>query len=98
MRTPSVSFDGEKVLFQQGDQWLIAIDRSQPPNPATAPLKLASMEVYVDPRAEWKQMYHEVWRIERDFLYDPAITGSTLPRRRSFTRRTSTSVCQPRTI
>jgi len=29
------------------------------------------MEVYVDPRAEWNQMYHEVWRIERDFLYDP---------------------------
>ncbi|MGB6885129.1 MAG: PDZ domain-containing protein, partial [Candidatus Acidiferrum sp.] len=28
-------------------------------------------EVYTDPRAEWNQMYHEVWRIERDFFYDP---------------------------
>ncbi len=25
----------------------------------------------MDPRVEWNQMYHEVWRIERDFLYDP---------------------------
>ena len=36
------------------------------------------MEVYVDPRAEWKQMYHEVWRIERDFFYDPHFHGLDL--------------------
>ena len=29
------------------------------------------MEVWVEPRAEWKQMYDEIWRIERDFFYDP---------------------------
>ncbi len=27
----------------------------------------------VDPRAEWKEMYHEAWRIQRDFFYDPGI-------------------------
>ena len=37
------------------------------------------MEVYVDPRAEWNQMYHEVWRIERDFLYDPNHHGLNIP-------------------
>jgi tricorn protease len=41
-------------------------------------LKLDEMEVLVDPRAEWKQMYHEVWRIERDFLYDPGYHGLDL--------------------
>src|SRR4029077_15957073 len=35
-------------------------------------------EVFVDPRAEWRQMYHEVWRIERDFLYDPHFHGLDL--------------------
>ena len=40
------------------------------------------MEVYVDPRAEWKQMYHEVWRIERDFFYDPHFHGLDLQARR----------------
>jgi tricorn protease len=39
-------------------------------------LKLDAMEVYVDPRAEWKQMYHETWRIERDFFYDPKLHGA----------------------
>jgi tricorn protease len=34
--------------------------------------------VKVDPRSEWNQMYHEVWRIERDFLYDPHFHGLDL--------------------
>ncbi|HXZ41302.1 MAG TPA: PDZ domain-containing protein [Terriglobales bacterium] len=41
-------------------------------------LKLDSMEVAVDPRAEWQQMYREVWRIERDFFYDPNLHGADL--------------------
>ena len=36
------------------------------------------MEVYVDPRAEWKQMYHEAWRVQRDFFYDPSYHGLNL--------------------
>ena len=32
----------------------------------------------VDPRLEWSQMYREVWRIERDFLYDPGYHGLDL--------------------
>ena len=49
---------------------------------ATAPVKagegalhLTDMEVNVDPLAEWKQMYHEVWRIERSYFYDPNLHG-----------------------
>jgi len=42
------------------------------------PLKLDDMEAYVDPRAEWKQEYKEVWRIERDFFYDPNLHGLNL--------------------
>ena len=38
-------------------------------------LHLDGMQVYVDPRAEWEQMFHEVWRIERDFFYDPNLHG-----------------------
>ena len=50
--------------------------------PATAPVKagegalrLADVEINVDPLAEWKQMYHEVWRIERSYFYDPNLHG-----------------------
>jgi tricorn protease len=44
-----------------------------------APLKLDEMEILIDPKAEWKQMYQEVWRIQRDFLYDPGYHGLDLP-------------------
>ena len=58
-----------------GRQWFIAGNRLAPPKPAQGALKLDAMEVRVDPREEWKQMYHEVWRIERDFFYDPGLHG-----------------------
>jgi len=36
------------------------------------------MEVYVDPKPMWKQIYNETWRIERDFFYDPHYHGLDL--------------------
>jgi len=41
-------------------------------------LKMGEMQVYIDPRAEWNQIYREVWRIERDFFYDPHLHGIDL--------------------
>ncbi len=73
----TLSFDGEKMLYQQQKKWFIAA-ADKAPAPGTGQLKTDDMEVYVDPRAEWKQMYHEVWRIERDFFYDPHYHGLNL--------------------
>jgi tricorn protease len=70
----NLSDNGEKMLIRQGEQWIIAA-ADAPLKPGEGVLKMADMQVYVDPRAEWKQMYHEVWRIERDFLYDPHAHG-----------------------
>ncbi|HEY3926905.1 MAG TPA: PDZ domain-containing protein [Candidatus Koribacter sp.] len=80
----TLSQNGEKMLFRKDDQWIITGTDAPPkgegePKPGEGPLKLAGLQVYVDPRAEWKQMYHEVWRIERDFLYDPHLHGLDLP-------------------
>ncbi|MDY3551185.1 PDZ domain-containing protein [Gemmata sp. JC717] len=38
-----------------------------------------TVEVRVDPRAEWKQIYEEAWRINRDFFYDPNMHGADWP-------------------
>jgi tricorn protease len=72
-----VSANGEKVLYRQGPGWFIA-KMDAAPKPGDGALKLDGMETYVDPRAEWNQMYREVWRIERDFLYDPNHHGLNL--------------------
>ena len=86
----TVSFDGKKMLYSKGrrdnKKWFIssATAPARGEGPAAAakpemPLNLARMEVQVDPRAEWKQEYAEVWRIERDFFYDPKLHGLDLP-------------------
>jgi tricorn protease len=38
-------------------------------------LNLASMQMRIDPRAEWKQMFNEVWRQERDFFFEKSMNG-----------------------
>lgn len=70
----TLSDNREKMLYKQGEQWFITGAESAA-KPGEGALKMADMEAYVDPRAEWKQMYHEVWRIERDFFYDPHFHG-----------------------
>jgi tricorn protease len=77
VREFTVSANGEKMLYRQGDNWFIAA-ADKPPKAGEGQLKLADMEVAVDPRAEWRQMFHEVWRIERDFFYDPHFHGVDL--------------------
>ncbi len=77
-----LSFNGEKILYAKQNQWFIGPAEKPaegPPQPGQGgPLKLDSMEVYVNPRAEWKHMYEQVWRDERDFLYDPGLHGLNL--------------------
>ncbi|HKW88080.1 MAG TPA: PDZ domain-containing protein [Candidatus Acidoferrales bacterium] len=73
----ALSFNGEKFLYQQGPHWGIA-GTDKPAKPGDGMLKMDDMKVWVDPRAEWKQMYHEVWRIERDFFYAPNFHGLNL--------------------
>jgi tricorn protease len=78
----NLSFNGEKMLYAKQNQWSItpaAKPAEGPPQPGQGGLlKLDAMEIYVDPRAEWKHMYEQVWRDERDFLYDPSLHGLNL--------------------
>jgi tricorn protease len=78
----TLSANGEKMLYRQGQQYFIApAGRQAPPSPnptpgqAGGPLRLDTMEAWVDPCAEWEHMYHQVWRDERDFFYDPGLHG-----------------------
>jgi tricorn protease len=78
-----ISQNGEKILYRKADQWIIASTDEPPkgdapPKPGEGPLKLSDMQIYVEPAAAWRQMYREVWRIERDFFYDPHYHGLDL--------------------
>jgi tricorn protease len=53
----------------------VIVSSATPVKPGEGALHIADLEVKVDPRAEWTQMYHEVWRIERSYFYDPNLHG-----------------------
>jgi tricorn protease len=63
-------------------QWAIkpvdALGKPGEPGKPDGTLHLEAMKIYADPRAEWKQMFREVGRIERDFFYDPNLHGADL--------------------
>ena len=82
-----LSANGEKMLLRivhrrEGDapfppappEYVIA-SASAPWKPGEGVLHLSDVEVKVDPLAEWKQMYHEAWRIEKSYFYDPNLHG-----------------------
>jgi tricorn protease len=87
-----IAQNGEKIFYRQADRWYITPLRPMAPGGAGAPaapapaggpggatpLNIDSLEVRVNPREEWKQIYHEAWRMERDFFYDPNFHGLDL--------------------
>ena len=53
----------------------VIVPADAPVKPGEGTLNLFGMETRVDPRAEWRQMFHEIWQIERSFFYDPHYHG-----------------------
>ncbi len=66
--------DGTKLFYRSRDGFGI-IDAKADQKPAEKPLRTAELEARVDPRAEWRQMFRDAWRQERDFFYDPGMHG-----------------------
>jgi tricorn protease len=84
-----IAKNGEKALYRQGTRWMLGTLRPMaapgapaPPAPAapstSGGLATDTIEVRVDPRAEWRQMFREAWRIQREFFYDPGFHGLNL--------------------
>ena len=69
-----VAADGDHVLYSMMRRWFVA-STAAPIRPGTGALATANIEVQVDPRREWAQEYHEAWRMQREFFYDPHYHG-----------------------
>jgi tricorn protease len=81
-----VSGNGSQLLYQtggpRGGLFLVPTDKEPPPPSAGAAAAMpqgklaAQLRAFVDPKAEFKQMFDEAWRIERDYLYVKNMQGS----------------------
>jgi tricorn protease len=70
----SLSGNGEKVLYSASGELGIA-DLAAEQDASEGRLDLDDMELLVDPKVEWQQMYVDGWRILRDWFYDPNMHG-----------------------
>ncbi|MDQ3488398.1 MAG: PDZ domain-containing protein [Acidobacteriota bacterium] len=68
-----VTADGKKILVAVQGRFAILDIKS--PQKFEKPIATADMEAPVDPRAEWKQMFEDVYRFQRDFFYDKDMHG-----------------------
>jgi tricorn protease len=73
-----VSADGKKTLYRSGPAWGIC-DAGAKPVPGEGVLNTEGLSVKIDPLAEWPQIFDEVWRVNRDYFYDPGMHGSDWP-------------------
>jgi len=68
-----LSADGKKLLVAVDGGWAI-VDLA-PGAKIEDRLPTGSLRMLVDPRAEWHQMFDDVWRTYRDNFYDPGMHG-----------------------
>jgi tricorn protease len=73
VRSFTVSFSGTKILFQKGEDWYIS-DAETVSESGEGKIN-TELNMYIDPPAEWKQIYREAWRLNRDFFYVPNYHG-----------------------
>ncbi|HEV8209719.1 MAG TPA: PDZ domain-containing protein [Vicinamibacterales bacterium] len=67
------TFDGKKMLVTSKKKYAIVEIKEK--QTFEKPIALADIEVPVEPRAEWRQLFLDTYRFERDFFYDPGMHG-----------------------
>lgn len=70
--TYELSADGKKLIYGRGhDYGIIPVQAGQ--KVGDGALALDKMDLRIEPKAEWQQMYNDGWRVWRDWFYDPGM-------------------------
>jgi tricorn protease len=75
-----LSQDGKKLLIRKGrDFYVVDAGPKAPSDLAKSTVPLRDWTFSLDPRLEWRQMFTEAWRLERDYFYDRGMHGVDWP-------------------
>jgi len=73
----AVSADRKALLYRSGSTWGIVNTSESNKKSGDGRLEaISSMRMKIDPPAEWKQIFREGWRFQRDFLYVDNVHGA----------------------
>lgn len=70
-----LSADGKKMAYRAGTTFGI-VDAGAKAKTGDGAVDLAGVKIEVDRMAEFRQIFDEAWRVERDWYYDPAMQGN----------------------
>ncbi|MEZ4992571.1 MAG: PDZ domain-containing protein [Saprospiraceae bacterium] len=68
-----LSADGKKLMIRQGEN--VGVIELGADKKLDKTVALNKMEMTVDPKAEWEQIFTDAWRFQRDFFYDKNMHG-----------------------
>jgi len=71
-----ISGDGKRVLLSMPDNAFSIADIAEKIDATKHKLAVDKVEVKIDPTVEWKEIFDEAWRINRDYFYDPNMHGA----------------------
>ncbi|MEJ7557142.1 MAG: PDZ domain-containing protein [Pedobacter sp.] len=71
-----ISSDGKTMMYAARGGYYMVPAGQKPATPETGKVKLDGIKVLVDPAAEWKQMFNEVWHQEKEYFYAENMHGA----------------------
>jgi tricorn protease len=85
LREFALSADGKRLALRKwaaqgaGDIYLFDATPKPPAELAKAQVRLADWQFPVQPREEWRQLFVDAWRLQRDHFHDRALRGIDWP-------------------
>jgi len=71
----AITADRKKLVYRSGQSTFGIVDVRPGQSTDAGRLDLDGMELQIDPKVEWAQIYHDAWVIMRDWFYDPGMHG-----------------------
>ncbi len=76
LRTYDLTGNRKKMLLRKGsDFYMIKAGSSEVKDLAESKIPLKNWKFSITPREEWRQIYTDAWRMERDYFYDKNMHG-----------------------
>jgi tricorn protease len=79
----ALSGDTKKMAWRKDKEILVADTASKPGNEIEEKIAINSLPLMVNPNDEWKQIFAEAWRLQRDFYWAENMVGVDWPAMRS---------------
>jgi tricorn protease len=78
VKSYEISLNRKKVLVHKGDDFYILDAAAKSPDPKTLAkdkIDMSHWALMTNPRAEFREMFLDAWRLERDYFYDRQMNG-----------------------